>query len=250
MPTLTYGKTDIHYILYREQRSDLKISVTLINGVEVFAPENLDVDKLHDHLKKKAPWILNKINAFKQVKTSIQRKEFVSGEKLPYLGRQYRLKVCREPVSTAAIRFYRGRFIATVPKNWPQEKVDKALEQQLVEWYRHRGTIKLKEKANHFQSLLDVRPKSINIRSQYKRWGSCTPDGDIYINWRLIMAPSNVFEYVIVHELAHLLVRDHSTAFWKIVKSILPDYKKRKEWLRIHGMTLHNIGSDAGGRQI
>nr|WP_255259871.1 M48 family metallopeptidase [Lentibacillus sp. CBA3610] len=80
------------------------------------------------------------------------------------------------------------------------------------------------------------------MRTQHKRWGTCTPDGYIYINWRLIMAPLRVFDYVIVHELTHLKIKDHSPAFWKIVKSILPDFEERKEWLRVNGMGLHCIG--------
>ncbi|SFE02453.1 hypothetical protein SAMN05216238_107106 [Lentibacillus persicus] len=242
MPTLKYGTTPIDYILYRQERDDLIISVTLVNGVEVYAPEKTDTSTINHHLNKKAPWIYEKIKSLKQVETSIQPKEFVSGEKLPYLGRHYRLKVNREPVSAARLTFYQGRFIATVPKNWPQKNVHDSLEEQLVQWYRKQAAKKLRERSAHYAKLLNTRPASISIRTQHKRWGTCTPEGDIYINWRLIMAPLKIMDYVIVHELAHLIVQDHSPEFWKIVKSILPDYEERKEWLRVNGMGLHCIG--------
>src|SRR5699024_5800432 len=105
-----------------------------------------------------------------------------------------------------------------------------------------RGGKKLQERVTYYQSLLNVHPTSVHLRTQHKRWGTCTPGGDIYINWRLVMAPMKVLDYVIVHELAHLVVQDHSAEFWKIVKSVLPDYDLRKEWLRINGMTLYCIG--------
>ncbi|MBP1970073.1 putative metal-dependent hydrolase [Virgibacillus natechei] len=169
MPTFTYGTTTIDYILYRQERRDMKISITLANLV-----------------------------------------------------------------------FYQGRFIATVPQNWSQKQVQDTLEKQLIRWYRKQGVKKLQQRTTYYQSLLNVQPKSINLRTQHKRRGTCTPDGDIYINWRLIMAPSNVFDYVIVHELTHLIIQDHSVEFWKLVKFILPDYEYRKEWLRVNGLSLQH----------
>lgn len=242
MHTLKYGTTTIHYICYTQDRKDVKIAITLVNGVEVYAPESLENKQLNDLLLKKAPWIISKIKDLKQVENTIPPKEFVSGEKLPYLGRNYRLKVLREPVEQAKLTFYQGRFIAIVPRNWQQSKVQISLEKQLIDWYRRNGERKLQERVQYYQTQLDVLPKSIHLRTQHKRWGTCTPDGNIYINWRLMMAPMKVLDYVIVHELTHLLVPDHSAAFWKIVKSVLPDYETRKEWLRVNGMALHCIG--------
>lgn len=242
MHTLIYGTTTIHYLCYTQNRKDLKITVTLVNGVEVYAPHSLNKDQINKLLLKKAPWILNKIREVNQVETITRPKEFVSGEKLPYLGRNYRLKVHREPVEQANFTFYQGRFIATVPINWPQYQVQETLEKHLIQWYRKQGVKKLQESVNYYQNLLDVQPKSVSLRTQHRRWGTCTPAGDIYINWRLMMAPKKVLDYVIVHELAHLIVQDHSTDFWNIVKSILPDYEQRKEWLRLNGLALHCIG--------
>jgi len=242
MHTLKYGTTSINYVLYTQNRKDLKISVTLVNGVEVYAPESLHETKLHELLLNKAPWITRKIKELNQVEISTQKKEFVSGEKLPYLGRSYRLKVHREPIAHAHLSYYQGRFIATDPNNWHQSQIQETLEEKLIKWYRKQGGKKLQKRVIYYQSLLNVQPTSVHLRTQHKRWGTCTPGGDIYINWRLVMAPMKVLDYVIVHELAHLIVQDHSAEFWRIVKSVLPDYELRKEWLRVNGMTLHCVG--------
>jgi len=242
MPILNYGTTDINYLLHSQERKDIKISIDLVNGVEVFSPQHLEDEKINEMLKKKAPWIITKLKELNQVETINQRKEFVSGEKLPYLGRQYKLKVHREAVEQAQFFFYQGKFKAIVPRSWSQDEVQQTLEKKLIQWYRDHGSLKLKERAKYYQELLGVSPTSLSLRTQHKRWGTCTPNGDIYINWRIVMAPVKVIDYVLVHELAHLIVPEHNQKFWNLVKSVLPDYEERKEWLRLHGMELHCVG--------
>lgn len=161
MATLTYGTTTINYILYTQSRNDLKISITLVNGVEVYAPVFLDVPKINELLIKKAPWILNKIKDLNQVEITNQHKEFVSGENLPYLGRNYRLKVHREPIDQTEIKFFQGRFIATVTRKQPQSKVQETLEKQLIQWYRMQGENRLKQRAVFYEDLLNVEAASI-----------------------------------------------------------------------------------------
>lgn len=132
--------------------------------------------------------------------------------------------------------------MAHVPKQWPQGQVQEQLEKKLISWYRNHGFQKLVKHAAYYQQLLGVVPASIHFKTQHKRWGTCTPEGHIYINWRIAMAPIRVMDYVIVHELAHLIIPEHNQKFWQTIKSILPDYEKRKEWLRVHGVGLQVIG--------
>lgn len=241
MPYITYGTTTIYYYCYKQIRKDVKISVDLVNGVEVYAPENLDDFKLTQLLQQKAPWISQKLQELHEVKTAVPPKEFVSGEKLPYLGRHYRLKVYKEAIPNPSFKFKQGRFIATVPRAWSQDQIQEHLEQKLIHWYREHGLKKIKERAKEYQSMLGVEPRSLQLRTQHKRWGTCTPNGDIYLNWRIVMAPIRVIDYIIVHELAHLIVPEHNDKFWRIVRTTLPNYKEAKEWLRVHGVELHCI---------
>ncbi|WP_077596113.1 M48 family metallopeptidase [Oceanobacillus kimchii] len=242
MSYITYGTTTIHYCHYKQTRKDVKISIDLVNGVEVFTPDNIDEAKLVQIIKRKAPWISQKLLELNEVNTKVQPKEFVSGEKLPYLGRHYRLKVYKEPVPNTSFQFKQGRFIAIVPREWSQESIEHQLEQKLMEWYRQHGFKKINERAKEYQSMLGVKPRSLQLKTQHKRWGTCTPNGDIYLNWRIVMAPLRVIDYIIVHELAHLIVPEHNDRFWRIVRTTLPHYKEAKEWLRVHGIELHGIG--------
>ncbi|WP_020007166.1 M48 family metallopeptidase [Salinicoccus albus] len=241
MPIIKYGTTEIYYTLYKEKRNDLKITVNLINGVEVHAPADKDEVTLSQLLHKKAAWILQKIEDLNEVKASVQPIEFVSGEKLPYLGRNYRLKVYNKKVKSTSIQFQQGRFIAEVPEEWPQDKIQFQLERAMIAWYKKHGTNKVVERSKMYQDIMNVRPKSIKLKSQLKRWGTCTENGDIYLNWQLAMAPVRVIDYVIVHELAHLIELEHNDRFWRIVRNTLPHYKASKDWLRVHGMALHSL---------
>lgn len=241
MPIINYGTTTIHYYQYKEPRNDVKISVNLINGVEIYTPENIDDAKLNQIATQKAPWISKKLQELNEVHTTVQSKEFVSGEKLPYLGRHYRLKVHKEAIPKASFQFKQGRFIASVPRVWSQDQIQEHLEQKLIHWYRDHGFKKINERAKEYQSMLGVEPRSLQLKTQHKRWGTCTPNGDIYLNWRIVMAPVRVIDYIIVHELAHLIVPQHNDNFWRIVRTTLPHYMEAKEWLRVHGVELHCI---------
>jgi predicted metal-dependent hydrolase len=244
MPQISYGTTTIHYYLYKQTRNDVKITVNLINGVVIYTPENLNEEKLSQIIKQKAPWISQKIQELNEIKTAVQPKEFVSGEKLPYLGRHYRLKVYKEAISHASFQFKHGRFIATVPWAWAQEQMQQHLEQKLIAWYHKHGLKKVIDRTNEYQSILGVEPRTLQLKTQHKRWGTCTPNGDIYLNWRIVMAPIRVIDYIIVHELAHLIVPEHNDKFWRIVRTTLPHYNEAKEWLRVHGVELHCINSE------
>lgn len=113
------------------------------------------------------------------------------------------------------------------------------LKQLFKEWYIHHGHKKVEERLDIYCPKMEVQPSNIVIKEQHKRWGSCTKEGAIYLNWQIMMAPMPVVDYVLVHELAHLKHMDHSTEYWRFVRSILPDYEQRKEWLRINGPTLN-----------
>ncbi|MBX0358364.1 M48 family metallopeptidase [Halobacillus sp. Nhm2S1] len=243
MPQVQYGTTTIDYELLNMKRKDLKITVDLVNGVQVAAPEETSLETIEKAIKQRASWITSKLREIEQVHTPSFKKEYVSGEKFPYLGRHYRLKVHKEAVPTPVLKFHQGKFIAIVPRDWEYEQVEKVLEAKLIQWYRDHGIVKVKERAEIYKEILGVSPNSLQLRTQHKRWGTCTPNGDIYLNWRIVMAPVSVIDYVIVHELAHLIVPEHNEKFWNVVQSVLFDYEKSKEWLRVQGMELHTIGS-------
>ncbi|MCL6444136.1 MAG: M48 family metallopeptidase [Alicyclobacillus sp.] len=240
MPTFTYGTTSIDYTLCcKAAKRDCTISVDWKTGITVVVPEGIDQERIDAILRRKAPWILRKLAEFREIKPLSTRHEFISGEKISYLGRQYRLKViARDDVTNVSLTFQSGRFIAVVPKSssptWRQER----LRQAFRDWYIEHGLSKVEQRVNLFAPRIGVQPSKVVVKDQKTRWGSCTKNGTININWRILMAPMRIVDYVVVHELAHMIHADHSSDFWSVVASVMPDYDERKEWLRIHGPTL------------
>ena len=108
----------------------------------------------------------------------------------------------------------------------------------MIVWYKEQAFEKITESANHYSQISGWKYKTINITSAQGRWGSCSSSGSINFSWKLIMAPFDVVEYVVVHELAHITEKNHSARFWNKVKSILPNYKTQEKWLKENGKKL------------
>jgi len=240
MPSFQYGKTTIDYTLvYQENQKDITISVEWMEGVTVTAPPNVGSEDLETVLYKKAPWILEKWYSFEEISHTPSPKEFVSGEKFPYLGRHYRLKVNKSTdTQTPSLSFQHGRFIAVIPSEFTEAEKRERMYQLFKDWYLRNGESRIKERLKMYCPRLGVNPTKFELKDQKMRWGSCTKEGAINVNWRIVMAPMSVIDYVVVHELAHLLHPNHSAEYWQVVRSVMPDYEQRKEWLRINGPTL------------
>lgn len=240
MPTFQYGTTAIEYdIEYTDDKTDVSIIVEWMEGVRLITPKGITHEQIEGIIQKKAPTILQKLKEVNEITEPPLPKEFVSGEKFSYLGRNYRLKVYRKNgLEKAQLAFKRGRFIATVPSEMDENEKNQQLLQLFKNWYLSHGKGKLQSRVELYCAKMAVTPSDVQLKEQRLRWGTCTAEGNIYLNWRIIMSPISIIDYVLVHELAHLRYMNHSNDYWNFVRSILPDYEERKEWLRINGPTL------------
>ncbi len=130
---------------------------------------------------------------------------------------------------------YQGGFLVHVPRSFADGQHDSHVRAALVDWFQER----LHDDAAAFARKHAVRlgevPRAIHVKEQKHLWGSCGKDRIVNLNWRLIFMPKTVLEYVVVHELCHLVNRNHSSGFWAAVRRLLPDYEPRKVWLERHG---------------
>lgn len=224
---IQFGSQRIDFTLSFVERKSLTIKVHPDLNVEVLAPLGSDKKKVLVKIKLKAPWILKQIEQFKTFKPCTPPRKFINGETHLYLGRQYRLKII--PGTVNIIKAYRGQlFIHATDTN----KV--ALEKQLQQWYKQKATTVFAEMINEI--LPQFKKYKINqpvlyIRKMSKRWGSCTPSGKIILNTELIKAPKGSIEYVVIHEIAHLVYHNHTKAFFDLQNRIMPDWKKWKDRL-------------------
>ncbi|MFA0132186.1 M48 family metallopeptidase [Vibrio splendidus] len=222
------------YSVLVERTSRRKTASIKVDEGEVIivVPKLLERDKIDKLLASKHQWIVEKIAQYQTASPATMR-EYVSGESLPYLGRNYRLKVLKGDL--APTKLLNGRITVTVPDPSTQTHY---IRRALTNWYKRHADKKIREKVRRYESLVGVETGVVRTKEFKSRWGSCTPYGDLEFNWVIVMAPNRVVDYVVVHELCHLIHHDHSPQFWKEVERVMPDYKDHKEWLRGNAQNL------------
>ncbi len=216
----------------------MKITVEFEHGVEVTAPAGMSDQAVEQMLHKKGRWIMEKLAAIASIEAPPPAKEFVSGEKFLYLGRQHTLVVAERAERRPLLVMRNSTLEATVPPQlniWERQPIIRELFRA---WYKQRAAAKLSEQVRIYADHLNLQATEIKVLDLDRRWGSCTPRGAVHLNWRLIMAPIPIIDYLVVHELCHLSVPEHSPKFWDRVGSVIADYEERRAWLRINGPTL------------
>lgn len=238
MYSIQFGNKTIPYTLKTShRRKTLSISVDHY-GVSVISPSDVEITRIESTLQKKAPWIIKQLSDFSEMNTEGKERLFLSGEKLPYLGRHYRLKVQKTESNKPSFRFYQSGFYAELSSDITEAEHRDILYPLYVNWIKERANSFAQDRLKRFTLKLQQKPNKIIIKEQEQRWGSCTPSGNILLNWRIFLAPASMVDYVLAHELVHLKHLNHSKEYWETLQMLLPDYEQRKEWLRINGGTL------------
>ncbi len=234
------GQTVIPYeIDWIRDRETIGLSMDQSLELTVRAPMSATIDDVEDVLESRREWLLEKLYRLKEQSEPPYPREYLSGEKLPYRGRQYRLDVVEGDVVEPRLSFDGNEFTLRVHRfDAPDDNVSiRRKRQAVVDWYLRRAEAELPERCTGFESKLGLENVQIDVGELTGRWGEYD-DGVVRLNWRLILAPVRIQDYVIAHELGHATHEDHSSAFWNTVGSLIPDYEDRREWLRLHGNTL------------
>ena len=232
-----FGDARIRYQVVRSPRRHKTIEITVDEPglVTVAAPAGTPAADLESAVRRRAGWIIRHDGA---ASAALPHRRFVSGESLPYLGRSVLMAVHPTDGDEVAVRFHHWQFDVDVPRSLQGDDRRAKVRAAFEAWYRERAGMKLSPRVERIGGLLGVRPKAVLIRSPRKRWASCAPDGTLRFNWRAIMAPPALLDYVVAHELAHLRVRGHTPEYWAIVAQAVPDYRLRRKRLREVGPQL------------
>lgn len=223
--SIVYGSTTIAYKIEYAQRKTLGIAVHPDGSVTLKAPVDATLEEIQKKVRHRAAWILRQQRYFESFGTPTTERQYISGESHLYLGRQYMLRI-RE--SKQNVVHYQNNILEIECQNKKEAK--KVLQQ----WYLERAKVKFAEYAKPVIeqfSVYGVQPKSMTIRKMEKRWGYCTPEGNIFLNPRLICAPKCCIEYVINHELCHLVHRNHTKEFYALLTKEMPYWEKWKNKL-------------------
>jgi hypothetical protein len=235
---IQWGLTPISYVIRRTGRE--KTVALTIEGrgkLVVTAPEGVPIDRLNGIVRRKAPWVVRRIRRVSDLPPPPSEREFVSGETVRYLGRQYRLKVV-ETRDGEETRIWAGWYEVPIPPRLSGSARRREVRRRLAGSLKQHADLYLPDRLVEVCRRLRIEKPSIIVREQKKRWGSCDANCALRINWRIIQAHIPLIEYVLVHELAHLKNRAHDRAFWDAVGQWLPDYEERRARLRALGPSL------------
>ena len=220
--SIQFGSKSIGFNIEFSDRKALGLTVTPEMDVLVKAPMETTIDKIKEKLEKKAPWIIKQKNFFLSFHPKTTKRKYINGETHLYLGRQFQLKV--EEFVKESVKL-KGKYIEV--KTYDKSRVELLVNQ----WYLGHAKTKFFDIAEPLIEQFKkygVEPNSIVLRNMPTRWGSCTPKGKIILNPELIKAPKACIEYVIIHELCHLIHHGHTQKFMDLQTKEMPDWEKWK----------------------
>jgi hypothetical protein len=205
------------------------VVVTRNGELIVRAPYNTPLPFIEHVINRKSLWIIKKLNEAASM-PQYETRKFSEGELFMYLGNQYPLSIIEN--NKSAVRFVEDTIYIS-------SKAFLNAERNIIRWYQTEAYKVLTERTEYFSASVNMKPSSIRLSGAKRRWGSCGRKGNINYNWRLIMAPLEILDYIVVHELAHLRHHNHSKQYWNLVFSIMPEYKSRELWLKKNGHLLN-----------
>lgn len=228
--SVQYGTTRIDFSVEWKQRKTMALEVHPNMSVHVVAPKKATVEEIQQRVVKRGAWIVKQQSYFEQFLPRTPKREYVSGETHLYLGKKYVLKI-RES-QKESVKLKGGELFVFVKKGSSNTRVKNLLSG----WYRSHCERRFQDtfdKCLPFFKTYKLETPSFVIKRMKNRWGSCTPKGQIILNPELIRVSTKCLEYVIIHELCHHIEPNHSTEFYNLQESILPDWKRWKDKLEL-----------------
>ncbi len=217
-----------NYKLIRAKRRTIALILERDGSLTVRAPKRATLRDIHGFIQEKEKWIERSREKLKSI-VVIPQKEYADGEIFLFLGKEYELRLV--PSQRQILHFNNGFTLKASAR--PRGAM------VFAKWYKTQALTIFTERVTHYANLHGFSPKQVKVTSAKTRWGSCSANGTINFTWRLVMAPLEVIDYVVIHELVHLRVKNHSQKFWQAVEQFCPEYKSHRKWLREHGEKLN-----------
>ena len=232
------------YQIRRSARAKRVRIIVTVDKVELVAPLRMPEKQIQQFLDAKQAWIetaQNKVQQHADNINSFAPASYQQGVLIPYQGEQYELQVQVTQEQYVHIDF-NSAFIAYIPerlqKKLTQSELGEQIRRAIIFWMKQAAAKQALKTVVFYTPLYQLTPRSITIKTQKSRWGSCGIHNDINLNWLLILAPAGVFEYVVIHELCHIEQRNHSAAFWALVAQHCANYQQHRGWLKRYGASL------------
>jgi len=231
-----FGNTRIRFQIRRSARRK-QVSIVVEPGRQrllVLAPTDVDAARLRAVVRQRGAWVLEKLHRVRDAELPAAVHEFVSGEGFTYLGRSFRLRV-REAMNAESARLEGGWLIVTVERGLGVTRRRKAVRAAVIAWYKAGAAERLPERLARYVARLERPQPRVLLRDQARRWGSCSSNSELRLNWRIAQAPMHLVDYVVAHEAVHLVHRNHTAAFWSTLARLVPEVDARRAELRTRG---------------
>lgn len=245
--TIQHNNEIIEITIKRSKRTTACLRIQPDGTVEVRGPRLMSDAFVRNFVEAKADWIIQKRKEVAEHQSKKRTHTYQSGDVFLYLGEEYVLTLVAAGRKCVELTRSDGPVESPHDTQMCHNKLTlhttsfeaKAIEKHIKEWYKKQATDYITRRVEHFAPEIPGEHTGITMENRKGRWGSCSSTRELTFNWRLILAPPEIIDYVVVHELCHLKHMDHSPAYWKAVGSILPDYKARREWLKENGIGLN-----------
>jgi len=221
---------DIHYRLTKSKRKTASIYIERDGSISVLVPSYLSQPEIDHLIESKRKWIYRQLAEWQDLNATRIVRDYLNGEGFLYLGRSYRLKLVRNQDSPLVLM--KGYFCLSTKRDGTIQGDPKQI---FRDFYRDRGQLKIPERIGRFEASMGVEAKGVKVMDLKNRWASCSAKGVLNFHWKCMMAPLKILDYLVVHELVHLMHPHHTQDFWNEVDKILPDYRERQGWLKQNG---------------
>lgn len=214
------------------RRKSLEITVDRQGELVVAVPDNLEDSTVARFVRDKREWVYRKLAEKQMFQCPRTPRQFVTGEGFQYLGRNYRLKLVDR--QDCPLKLTGGRFCLR------RDEVKKG-RSHFIEWYKGHGEAWVNRRLPAWAERMGVRPGGVRILDLGHRWGSCSSKGVVNVHWTTMQLPAAIIDYILIHELAHLLEPRHGAEFWALLERAMPDYERLRQWLAEQGKSYAGI---------
>lgn len=221
--------SELNIELIKSNRKTISIHIERDGTISARVPEKMNDDDIFKVLKSKEYQIHKNLAQWVQLNDSKVEREYITGQSFLYFGRNYRLKIVNEDFKE--VIFSKGYFFLS-------NKNKERAKELFVSFYKEKLKEKLGPIINQYKKLLNVSPNEVKVMELQNRWASCTNKGNVNFHWKCAMAPSDVLNYIVAHELIHLIHQNHTKEFWNELDKVMPNYEKQKKWLKVNGVKM------------
>lgn len=225
----TYLGETIRFEIKYKNRTSIGMTIDSYGNIEVQAPRGTPDDRVHQLLEKNWDLIQKKLKELKDKLIGPQKKVYEDGGSFLYLGSTYPIQIYQDINITQEHVVFKDEKLHIYVKQSDTEKIKQALKR----FYYQQCKALVEKSISSYQSNFKTKPRSIRISDSKTTWGTCDSNMQLTFNWRLAMAPREVIDYVVVHEMCHMVHLNHDRSFWRLVGKIMPDYKEKENWLTL-----------------